>query len=205
VTMIKKLRGLSKKLSKQLNLNELECSKSDIPKKESKNLKQLNESSGGESNDSDVPDSRAMILAFRMITTMLSYIKSPTEVTTRPNISDSQRYELRVLDALSAVIIRRYEVAAVMAKRYNGDKKIEVLVSVNDTSISEPVLTISQQSHHCENIPGSFIITPKPRDPDRNPKDKIDSLTTRNTTPTILTSNIGISEALTTANRGNLL
>ena len=84
---------------------------------------------------------------------MLSLIQSPTrtEVTTtgQRNISDAQCYELKVLDALLALVVRKHEIAAVMAKCYNGDK-IQVLVSVNSL---ESAHTIPQQSQDSENSP----------------------------------------------------
>lgn len=72
------------------------------------------------------------ILAFRTITTMLALIQCPTETTTilPVHISKPQRKELRVLDALAALLIRQYEKVAIMAKPYDG-KSISVISVVN--------------------------------------------------------------------------
>lgn len=167
---------------------------------QSDNRLRVNESSG----ESDCSKSNA-ILAFRTITTMLSLISSPTKVTItgQKNISDAERHELRVLDALSSVVVRKYEIAAVVAKRYDG-ANIEILASVN---LENPHIN-PQQHQHTErswNPLRLFMVSPNPRDPARNPKDKIDSMTTRNTLPTLVDPDIGISEALSMAQPENLL
>ena len=79
------------------------------------------------------------ILTFHTITTMLSLIQSPTEVTKsgitgQKDISDPHRRDLRVLDAISALAIRKHEIAAVMAKRHN-EANIQVLVSANNLEL----------------------------------------------------------------------
>lgn len=204
----------NKKKSKDLNqLNDLGSESSSGQKKKSKKNDVSESSTGNEHvSESSSGDVSKAILAFRTITTILSLIQSgrPTTVSASDSgteqINKNTRHELRVLDALSAVIVRRYEIAAVMTKRYDGSK-IEVLISVNDTS--EPVLTFPQQNQHSGKLPGwlqRFIVTPNPRDPDKNKDNlKTDSLTTRNTTPRLADPNIGISEALSMADRGNLL
>jgi len=72
------------------------------------------------------------VLAFRTITTMLALIQSPTETTQiEPvHLSKLQRKELRVLDALAALLVREYEVVAIMAEPYDG-KSIQVISIVN--------------------------------------------------------------------------
>ncbi len=72
------------------------------------------------------------ILAFRTITTMLALIQSPTETTQiEPvHLSKSQCKELRVLDALAALLVREYEVVVIMAEPYDG-KSIQVISIVN--------------------------------------------------------------------------
>ena len=109
-------------------------------------------------------------LVFRTITTMLSRIQSLTEITStgEKDLSREQRDELRVLDALSAVVVRQHIIAAVMAKPFNGDK-IEVLASNN----LEPAFDIPQHSEGRLD-PLRWLITPNPRDPSKNQKDKID-------------------------------
>ena len=63
---------------------------------------------------------------------MLALIQCPTETSKiEPiHISKLQRKELRVLDALAALIIREYEKVAIMAKPYDG-KSIQVFSVVN--------------------------------------------------------------------------
>jgi hypothetical protein len=72
------------------------------------------------------------VLAFRTITTMLALIQSPIETTQiEPvHLSKLQRKELRVLDALAALLVREYEVVAIMAEPYDG-KSIQVISIVN--------------------------------------------------------------------------
>lgn len=72
------------------------------------------------------------ILAFRTITTLLALIQCPTESTQiEPvHISKPEGNELRVLDALAALLIRQHEKAAVMAKPFDG-KSIQVFAVVN--------------------------------------------------------------------------
>lgn len=151
------------------------------------NNSQLNESSRLEAKP-DTANDKAH-LAFRTIVTMLSLIQSPTEVTNtgRKDISDKQRRDLRVLDALSAVIVREHEVAAVMAKRYDG-ASVEVFASVSNL---EPAHIIPQQSQHSERsllsvLFRQFIISPNPRNPKTNRKDVEDSLTTNSSLMTIV-------------------
>lgn len=72
------------------------------------------------------------VLAFRTITTMLALIQSPTETTQiEPvHLSKLQRKKLRVLDALAALLVREYEVVAIMEEPYDG-KSIQVISIVN--------------------------------------------------------------------------
>jgi hypothetical protein len=72
------------------------------------------------------------ILAFRTITTMLALIQSPTETTQIESVhlSKLQRKELRVLDALAALLVREYEIVVIMAEPYDG-KSIQVISIVN--------------------------------------------------------------------------
>ena len=173
----------------------------------------LNESPSSHlTSDRDIVKKKdGAILAFRTITTMLSLIQSPTEVTKsgitgQKDISDSHRRDLRVLDAISALAIRKHEIAAVMAKRHNG-ANIQVLVSANN---SEPALTIPQQYPDSKNDSDLsflrwFMITPNPRYPKKNSKNETDSLTARYTYPTLVDPNTQISEELSMATQENLL
>lgn len=84
---------------------------------------------------------RSSILAFRTITTMLSLIQCPIETTQiEPvDISAPKRKELRILDALAALLIREHEKVAVMAKP--DGKSIQVISVVNlNLNNSEPVV-----------------------------------------------------------------
>ena len=84
------------------------------------------------SKGSDKSDLDSGILAFRTITTMLALIQCPTETTKiEPvHISKSKRKELRVLDAIAALLIREHEKVAVMGIPYDG-KSIQVISTVN--------------------------------------------------------------------------
>ena len=71
------------------------------------------------------------LLAFRTIITMLSHIQSPNnESTTTGPIATvkEDRDELRVLDALSAMLSRQHEITAVLAKPYNQGDKLQCAV-----------------------------------------------------------------------------
>lgn len=147
-----------------------------------KNLNDSKSSGLAKSNTADSDVSEA-ILAFRTITTMLSLIQSPSKVTNagRNEPSALQRYDLRVLDALSAIVVREHEIAAVMAKPYDGTD-VQVFASVE---AFEPALTIPHQYQPSDskdsivwNPLNWFMVTPNPRSPKKNKKDKIDSLTT---------------------------
>jgi hypothetical protein len=72
------------------------------------------------------------IQAFRTITTMLALIQCPTETTKigRKVISKAKRRELRVLDAISALLVREHENVAVLTKTYD-EKLIQVVSVVN--------------------------------------------------------------------------
>ena len=157
----------------------------------------------------DVPDA---ILAFRTITTMLSLIPSPIKTTSgQKEFTREQRTELRVLDALAGVIVREHEVAAVMAKPYNGFN-IQVIASVNLNN-SEPALSITQQGQSSPSTgPGRqllrWLITPNPRDLARD-KLKVDSdsltRTTQNTSTILVNPKMGISEKLSGAKESDVL
>jgi hypothetical protein len=137
------------------------------------------------------------ILAFRTITTMLSLIQPTNRNNTEPtNVSKEQRYELRVLDALSAVLVRRHEIAAVMTKHNNGSG-IQVLASANN--LEPALLTIPQSEGVSSRSPLRWFITPNPRDPARNPNSKLDSLTTQSIVPALVDPDTGISEQLSNA------
>ena len=185
-----------------------------VSKKGSKQQLRVNEppeQSPGQSNDAEDNKVRIReaILAFRTITTMLSMIQSPTEVTKtgQKDTSNAQRSQLRVLDALAAVIIREHGVAAVMAKSYDGDS-IQVLTSVNNL---EPALTISQQQQHSEGHTGwnlnlvRWFVTPNPRSATKNPKVGMDSMTTQRKLIAIVDPDKGICNELSTAQRHKLL
>ena len=136
-----------------------------------------------ESDDSniDVPNA---ILAFRTITTILSHIQTSTSThatvtasnTTKGKLPKEQRNELRVLDALSAVMVRNHEVVAVMAKPYNG-YNVEVVASVNNV---KPAFTITQTQNNKSSPGGRFLqwfVAANPRDHGRDPKEIVDSVT----------------------------
>jgi hypothetical protein len=136
------------------------------------------------------------LLAFRTITTMLSLIQSPkVNNTEREVIPHKQRRDLRVLDALSALIVREHEIVAVMAN-YNG---AEVIASVSNMDIihqhSESEMekysegeSKSQTRNRTWNPFQYFTITPNPRNPDAKVAawDDVDSLTTRNEGMTVV-------------------
>ena len=91
------------------------------------------------------------LLAFRTITTMLSFIQSTTGQLRRtantmtPLGTDREdRRLLRILDALSTVLVREHEVIAVVVKPYDGSD-VQVLASMVQPS-NEPLLQPSNES-----------------------------------------------------------
>jgi hypothetical protein len=143
------------------------------------------------------------ILAFRTITTMLSHLQSPTKFasTRSQNLSKDDRKNLKVLDALSAVIVRQHEIVAVMAKASKGSN-IEVFASVNNLETS---FNIPQHiDNHSGWKPLQWLISPNPRVP-KNTKVKVDSLTNRNQSMTLVDPSTSISKDLSMASRDKLL
>ena len=85
------------------------------------------------------------LLAFCMVTMMLSFIQSTTcqlgcTATTMAPLGTNREdhRSLRILDALSTVLVRKHEVIAVMVKPYDGSD-IQVLASMVQPS-NEPLL-----------------------------------------------------------------
>ena len=79
-----------------------------------------------------VPSKVDDLLAFRSIITMLSYIQSNGRLSTEegPIATGTNDYkELRLLDALSAVLVREHEITAVVAQPYDGSN-LRVFASV---------------------------------------------------------------------------
>lgn len=115
--------------------------------------------------------------AFRTITTMLSLIPTGT------NISDPQpkpvpqhlAQELKLLDSLAAVLVRRDEIVAVVAEPQagpeEGSRDIQVIVSVTHPShdhSGKAELTIAQ---HLGNL-FSFLVSRNPRKDDLKGQDQ---------------------------------
>ena len=90
------------------------------------------------------------ILAFRIITTMLSMIQSPevtiTEATEK--LTSPQCKELRVLDSLASLANRQHEIiATVSATQIPGSETtIQVILSIINFIDSELALTFPQTS-----------------------------------------------------------
>jgi hypothetical protein len=103
------------------------------------------------------------LLAFRTIITMLSCIQSSnTRLATKagPTRTEKDRAELRVLDALSTVLIRRHEITAVVARPHDGIN-FQVFASVAYPSNAEPLLQPDDKglwSRIC-----NFTVTTNPR------------------------------------------
>lgn len=83
------------------------------------------------------------LLAFRTIITMLSSIQSPNirlaaKTAIGTTMDKNSRNALRVLDALSAVLIREHEITAVVAQPFNG-LNLQVFASVVYPSNAGPL------------------------------------------------------------------
>jgi hypothetical protein len=143
------------------------------PKKQSKHsipnepIKQriASEPPAGQSEHSIPNNPRQAILAFRTITMMLSLIQHPTEITNSGDkipLTVEQRNELKLLDSLAAVAVRKDEIVAVMGQGRNGHN-IEVLLSVNN--VDSPLNTQqNSKSHASWKNPIRWLITSNPRD-----------------------------------------
>jgi hypothetical protein len=127
---------------------------------------------GLNSSSENPPDKRTCLLAFRTIITMLSSIQSSNtrlDVEIKARIigtGDKDLGELKVLDALSAVLIRENETIAVVARpsscRDNDGSILQVFASVVNPINSKPLLQYSA-NHSFWNLARSFIIAPNPR------------------------------------------
>ena len=118
------------------------------------------------------PSKNDDLLAFRTIIkmlSMLSLIQSPARLATNAPIGTTQedRRSLRLLDALSAVLIRRHEITAVVARPYDGSTgNLRVYASVVLPGKTEPFLQPSETS----DVPNfwdrarNFAVAANPRD-----------------------------------------
>jgi hypothetical protein len=82
--------------------------------------------------------------AFRTILLMLSLIQSRKRITAKSPNSESVKAELKPLDALAAIAIRKHGVAAVVAKSHDGSEDIQVLASVSSSDQPKELLTSPQ-------------------------------------------------------------
>ena len=150
------------------------------------------------------------LLALRTIIAMLSFIHSPngrSPTETGPiGTQKVVRGELRVLDALSALLIRHHEITAVVAPLYNvPTSNLQVFASVVDPSIPDPELSL-QPGTNSEN-PGfwtrfrNFTVSVNPRHEKTNDK-VIDSLMNNTSLPLIRDCDDLAPEDLVTAAKG---
>jgi len=104
------------------------------------------------------------ILAFRTITTMLKFIQSPKggqeELNEIIGKSEDDLATLKILDALSAVLIREHEITAVMAKAYDGE--IPIFASVVDQT-AKPSLQSDANSDGFWSRMRDFTVSMNPR------------------------------------------
>lgn len=155
------------------------------------------------------------LLAFRTIITMLSFINSlnsglPTESFGLPSESmapiglNEDRKELRVLDALSAVLIRQHERTAVVAQPYDG-YNLQVFASVVFQSNTD-LLLHPHAEPEAANVQGiwsrlrNFTLSMIMRDPQSKINSHTDSLI--NSTPII--GNHKVPDDLVTAAKDNV-
>ena len=103
-----------------------------------------------------------LILAFRTITTMLSYIQRQTpssEAKPRPTDTD-QRHELKILNALATLLVRENEVVAVVAKPASHVGSIEVIASPHSI---RPSVALTTSQPGLGDYFWQFLTTPNPR------------------------------------------
>jgi hypothetical protein len=82
------------------------------------------------------------ILAFRTITTMLTQIQQnrPFKISDIVGMSDMERQELKISNAISTVAVANHDIVAVVAKR--APKKLEVTACTHAQSDSENPVTL---------------------------------------------------------------
>jgi hypothetical protein len=103
------------------------------------------------------------ILAFRTITTMLALIQEGTTFSdSKGRPSTEQRRELKLLNALSTVIVRNVEISAVVVKPDDGSGQLEVIACTHLTSLGEQ-LTTSQPTTRIGEYFWRFLATANPR------------------------------------------
>lgn len=81
-----------------------------------------------------IPDN---ILAFRMITSMLSKIQQEMPFTVldskEDNTSREERYQLRLLNAFSVIAVLDYQVTAAVLKRHSNERQEVILFSISSS------------------------------------------------------------------------
>jgi hypothetical protein len=111
-----------------------------------KALTSLNKPADESSKDSDHSKTKTNdILAFCTIITLLSYIQSPNAEQDKvaPTATSEEHEEMRVLDALAALLVRQHEITAVIAKPYDGSI-LQVFASVMHSDNTKPSLLSAQ-------------------------------------------------------------
>lgn len=132
------------------------------------------------------------ILAFRTIITMLSLIQSRAKQDAAAPGTVNEQQELKVLDALAAVLLREHEITAVVAKPHNGPT-VEVFVSVVHPNYAKPFPTQRLDKGLLEWVLEYFVIF-NPRN--QMVHDQSDSLINRTTLPCIVNPNDNLPKIL---------
>jgi hypothetical protein len=91
------------------------------------------------------PDHQAdleALYAFRTIITMISLIRSAKRIA-KKRIKNGSR-ELKVVDALAAIVIREHGVAAVASNPDSGSGRIEIFTSVSFVLVENPCKPIKK-------------------------------------------------------------
>lgn len=146
------------------------------------------------------------LLAFRTIITMLSQIQSECPnsrfATTAPiGTAKDDRKTLRVLDALSTVLIREHEITAVVAHPYDG-VKLQVFASVIYPSKTEPSLLQPAAETGGQSIWDRFTVAVNPRVTKINNND--DSLVNSTSLPILDDHQDKVPGELVNAAKGNV-
>lgn len=123
-----------------------------------------------EATPSEATPSEA-ILAFRTITTMLALVQEGTSFSDSKGLHNVElRRELKLVNALSTVIVRDVEIAAVVVKPDNGSGQLEVIACTHLTSLGKE-LTTPQPNPSINEYFWRFLATANPR------KDEVLSVT----------------------------
>jgi len=125
---------------------------------------------------------------------MLSLIQSQKRITPTKPQTYEEKAELKPLDALAAIAIRKHGIAAMVAKGYDGSENIQVLASTSSFNRRKELLTPAQPQHF------HILSFRNPRNEDASPRQPTSELL-----PVVVDPGTKIPEALKDCKEDDLL